>query len=197
MMPDPITLMTDRLLLRAWRGADRDSYAAMNADPEVMEHFPSTLTREQSDAQVDRIKSRFSERGWGLWAVEVIDLAPDQMKVDFIGFVGLAIPLFKSHFTPCVEIGWRLARSAWGHGYATEAAKAVIHFAFEQLKLPEIVSVTASCNHRSQRVMQRLGMSHDPAENFDHPELPAGDRLCRHVLYRLRNPSSPPRVSDA
>lgn len=186
-MPDQVTLLTDRLLLRGWMESDRELFAAMNADAEVMEHFPSTLTREQSDAMVDRIEKGFVERGWGLWAVTVGTPPIDLESPAFIGFVGLAIPQFEAHFTPCVEIGWRLARTAWGRGYATEAAKAVIQFAFEQLKLREIVSFTASVNTRSIRVMQRLGMSHDPREDFEHPNLPSGHRLRRHVLYRLRN----------
>jgi ribosomal-protein-alanine N-acetyltransferase len=168
----------------------------MNADPEVMEHFPSLLTREASDALIDAIKARFAEHGWGLWAVEVTKPAIDVTNPNFIGFVGLALTRFETPFSPCVEIGWRLARSAWGHGYATEAAKAVIQYAFEQIKLPELVSFTATCNKRSERVMQRLGMSHNPSENFDHPSLPIGHRLRRHVLYRLRNIASLPQAAE-
>ena len=186
-MPEQIVLFTDRLHLREWGDADREPFAAINADPKVMECFPSILTREESDAMIDRIKAGFSERGWGWWAIEATKRTSDPANSNFIGFVGLSVPRFEAHFTPCVEIGWRLERSAWGHGYATEAARAVIQFAFERLKLDEIVSFTATCNKRPERVMQRLGMTHDPSDDFDHPALPTNHPLSRHVLYRLRN----------
>jgi ribosomal-protein-alanine N-acetyltransferase len=172
-------LRTERLLLRHWRPEDRPPFAALNADPIVMEHFPSTLTRTESDALADRIESHFARHGFGLWAVEVPGVAP------FAGYVGLSVPVFKSHFTPCVEIGWRLARDSWGHGYATEGAKAELRFAFENLNLSEIVSFTVPANLRSIRVMERLGMAHHFADEFDHPGLPEGHPLRRHVLYRL------------
>jgi ribosomal-protein-alanine N-acetyltransferase len=149
----------------------------MNADPRVMEHFPSVLTSAQSDEIVDRIESHFERYGFGLWAVEVREQIP------FIGFVGLAVPSFEAPFMPCVEIGWRLALRAWGYGYATEAARAVLDFGFGPAGLLEIVSFTVPENQRSRRVMERLGMSHDPEDDFDHPSLP--DRR-RHVMYRLR-----------
>jgi RimJ/RimL family protein N-acetyltransferase len=171
-------LRTDRLLLRQWRDEDREPFAALNADPVVMEHFPSTMTRERSDAFVDFNFVTIATRGWGLWAVEVVDTK------QFIGFVGLNEPNFEAHFTPAVEIGWRLARDAWGHGYATEAAAAVTAFARDELGLAEIVSFTSTTNIRSQRVMQRIGMTHDPADDFDHPTV-TDERLRRHVLYRL------------
>ena len=170
-------LRTERLLLRPWRDEDREPFAALNADPEVMEHFPSTMTREESDAFVDFLTGVFAERGWGLWAVEV--------EGEFVGFVGLLVPRFEAHFTPAVEIGWRLARHAWGKGYATEAGRAVLDFAFGELGLEEVVSFTATTNLPSQRVMQRLGMTHDPADDFDHPRV-TDPRLRRHVLYRAR-----------
>ena len=170
-------LRTERLLLRPWRDEDREPFAALNADSVVMEHFPSTMTREQSDAFVDFLMDGFAERGWGLWAVEA--------EGAFVGFVGLLVPRFEAHFTPAVEIGWRLARHAWGKGYATEAGRAVLDFAFGELGLDEVVSFTATTNLPSQRVMQRLGMTHDPADDFDHPRVPEGP-LRRHVLYRLR-----------
>jgi RimJ/RimL family protein N-acetyltransferase len=173
-------LSTDRLILRRWRPADREPFAALNADPEVMRHFPETLTREASDAFADRIERLLAQQGWGLWAVEVTETGT------FIGFTGLNRPSFEAHFTPAVEIGWRLSRSAWGHGYATEAARAVTAFAFGTLELDELVSFTAAANDRSRRVMERLHMTRDPRDDFDHPALPPGHPLERHVLYRLR-----------
>lgn len=151
----------------------------MNADPRVMEHFPKLLTRPESDAMAARIDRYFDERGFGLWAVEVVGGAR------FIGFVGLAAPVFTAPFTPCVEVGWRLARDAWGFGYATEAAKEALRMGFEKLNLSEIVSFTVPANQRSRRVMERLGMKRDPNDDFNHPSLPEGHHLRRHVLYRL------------
>lgn len=174
-----VPLRTDRLVLRRWRPADLAPFAALNADPEVMEHFPSTLDRAASDALAAAADAGFDERGFGLWAVEVAATGA------FIGFTGLAVPRFEAHFTPVVEVGWRLARPAWGHGYATEAATAALDDAFGRLGLAEVVSFTAVPNARSQAVMRRLGMTHDPGDDFDHPNLPAGHRLRRHVLYRI------------
>jgi len=174
-------LETDRLLLRRWRLADRFPFAELNADPQVMAYFPAMLSRAQSDALVEHIDAQFDRYGFGLWAVEIPDAVP------FVGFVGLSIPQFTSHFTPCVEIGWRLAAHHWGHGYATEAALAVVAFGFETLRLDEIVSFTVPANCRSRRVMERIGMTHDPADDFDHPSLPPDHPLSRHVLYRLRS----------
>lgn len=177
-------LTTERLVLRRWRPSDRDPWAALNADPVVMELMPALLSRAEADAFADRIEAGLDERGWGLWAVEVPGHA------DFIGFVGLNVPSFEAHFTPCVEVGWRLARSAWGHGYASEAARAVLAFAFDSLGLDEVVSFTSVGNQRSRAVMERLGLTHDPADDFDHPRLAEGDRLRRHVLYRIGRPPS-------
>lgn len=143
-----------------------------------MRYFPRPLTRVQSDGLAATIRRPLVERGWGLWALEVPSIAP------FIGFVGLGQVGFQAHFTPAVEVGWRLARSHWGRGYATEAARAALGFAFEQLDCEEVVSFTAAVNNRSIRVMRRLGMAHDPAEDFDHPAVAKG-QLRRHVLYRL------------
>lgn len=170
---------TPRLLLRPWRDEDLAPFAALNADPVVMAHFPATLSREESDAVAARIRRGFEERGWGLWAVAVPG------EVDFAGFVGLSVPAFSAHFTPCVEIGWRLARAFQGRGIATEAARAALRYGFEAVGLQEIVSFTATVNEPSRRVMEKLGMRRDPAEDFDHPVLPEGHRLRRHVLYRL------------
>jgi ribosomal-protein-alanine N-acetyltransferase len=174
-------IATERLVLRRWRDADREPFAALNADPEVMEHFPARLTREQSDEMIDRLEALFDAQGFGLWAVEVAATG------EFIGFTGLNRVPFQAPFSPAVEIGWRLSRQAWGHGYATEAARAVLAFGFETAGLDEIVSFTATTNLRSQAVMRRLGMTHDPAEDFDHPRV-EDPRLRRHVLFRLRAP---------
>ncbi len=172
-------LSTPRLLLRAWREEDLEPFAAMNADPEVMRHFPSVESRETSDASAARIRAHFEANGFGFWAVEVKGGPP------FVGFVGLIRTPFNAHFTPCVEIGWRLARGVWGMGYATEAAQQSLRFGFEELGLQEIVSFTVPGNVRSRRVMERLGMRHSPDEEFEHPRLPPGHPLRRHVLYRL------------
>ncbi len=151
----------------------------MNADPAVMEQFPSVLDRRQSDALVDRIEAQFDEHGFGAWAVE------RRQDGSFLGFTGLTVQSFPAHFTPAVEVGWRLAASAWGNGYATEAAVAAVEFGFTALGLEEIVSFTSRGHARSRRVMERLGMHHDPADDFEHPGLPEGHRLRPHVLYRL------------
>jgi len=172
-------LRTDRLVLRRWRDDDRAPFAALNADREVMKHFPSTLTRAESDAFIDRIEVFLEANGYGLWAVERLD------RDEFIGFVGLALASFEAHFTPAVEVGWRLGRQHWGHGFATEAARIAVTDGFERLGLDEIVSFTATTNLPSQRVMERLGMTRDPEDDFDHPGVPIGHRLRRHVLYRL------------
>jgi ribosomal-protein-alanine N-acetyltransferase len=181
----PARLETDRLVLRQWRPADRAPFAALNADPEVMRHFPAPLSRAESDAFADRLEADIARRGWGLWALET---AADGA---FIGFTGLQPVSFAAAFAPAVEIGWRLARSAWGHGYATEAARAAAGFAFAELGLDELVSFTAATNARSIAVMQRIGMTRDPAEDFDHVRVPEGSPLRRHVLYRLRAGSRP------
>ncbi|HEX4817898.1 MAG TPA: GNAT family N-acetyltransferase [Nonomuraea sp.] len=171
---------TERLIMRRWREEDREPFAAMNADPEVMEHFPAPLTREQSDAFVDRIERQFDERGYSLWALE------ERATGRFIGFTGLAWQAFDAPFLPAAEVGWRLTRPAWGHGYATEAARRAVAYAFAEAGLDEIISMTAATNARSRAVMERLGMTRDPAEDFDHPYVPDGSPLARHVLYRLR-----------
>lgn len=172
-------LRTDRLVLRRWRPADLRPFAVLNADPVVMEHFPSTLDRAASDALAAAADASFDRRGFGLWAVEVAATGT------FVGFTGLAVPRFEAKFTPTVEVGWRLARSAWGHGYATEAATATLDDAFDRVGLGEVVSFTSVPNVRSQAVMRRLGMTHDAADDFDHPNLPAGHPLRRHLLYRI------------
>ena len=171
---------TDRLLLRRWRDVDREPFAAMNADPEVMEHMQGLMSRERSDAFADRIEAHWDEHGWGLWAVEVPGTVP------FAGYVGLWPA---DYVVPgMVEVGWRLARDHWSHGYATEAARASLRFGFTDVGLAEIVSFTVPQNERSWRVMERIGLRRDPAGDFDHPNVDADayPELVRHVLYRLR-----------
>jgi ribosomal-protein-alanine N-acetyltransferase len=167
------------LILRRWRPSDAEPYAAINADPVAMEFFPSLFSRAESDASIERIEAAFERDGIGLWAVEVRGGAP------FIGFTGAQRPRFDAHFTPCIEVGWRLTPAAWGYGYATEAARAVIDDVFAREDCGEIVAMTAVDNRRSRAVMVRLGMHRDPTDDFDHPLVPDGHRLRRHVLYRL------------
>ena len=172
-------IRTERLLLRRWRDGDRAPYAALNADPEVMEHFPSPMTREDSDAWVDRIETFWEDRGYGVYAVEV----PGEAAL--IGHVGIQ----ELSFMPRDEIGWRLARSFWGRGLATEAARAVLARAFDDpAGRDEVISITVPANVRSIRVMERIGLTHDPSRDFDHPRFPPGHRLSRHVLYRITRP---------
>lgn len=172
------TLTTERLILRQWKPEDFDAFYQMNADEKVMEFFPSTLSLEESNTLAERIQRELQEKKYGLWAVEVKDRAP------FIGFVGLHYQDFEAPFTPCIEIGWRLASDHWGKGYAFEAASKVARYALEELKLEEIVSFTAEINLRSKKLMEKLGMTQ--SGSFEHPKLPEGHRLRSHVLYRLR-----------
>ena len=174
-----MNLSGPRVRLRQWNDADLEPFAAMNADAEVMEFFPQPLTREQSLASLERLRGGIDKRGWGLWAVEV--------EHEFAGFTGLAGPNFEARFTPCTEIGWRFHRKFWGRGYALEAAQVALCFAFESLRLREVVSFTARLNERSQRLMQRLGMRHSALDDFEHPMLPVGHPLRHHVLYRIQN----------
>jgi ribosomal-protein-alanine N-acetyltransferase len=171
-------LQTERLILRRWREADREPFAQMNADTRVMEYFPAPLRRKESDALVDRIEAHFAEHGWGPWATEL------RATGEFIGFIGLNVPVFETHFTPCVEIGWRLAAEHWSKGLATEGAGAVLGYAFTELRLPEVVSFTTVANQRSRRVMEKIGMTRNPADDFDYPGLAEGHPLRRHVLHR-------------
>ncbi|MHB9004140.1 MAG: GNAT family N-acetyltransferase [Coriobacteriia bacterium] len=173
-------IRTERLLLRPWRPQDREPFAALNADPEVMRYFPSTLSRAESDAVADRIQHHAQANGYDFAAVQVPGIAP------FIGFAGLSFVTEKFPFAPAVQIGWRLAREHWGHGYATEAARAWLDWGFESLGCDEIVSFAVEGNTRSRAVMERLGMTHDPADDFDHFKLSEGHPLRRHVLYRTR-----------
>ncbi len=176
---------TARLLLRGWRPEDRVPFAALNADPEVMEHFPGPLARHDSDAFADRIEAHFAAHGYGLWAVEVAG--------QFAGFAGLSWATFPSDFTPALEVGWRLARPYWGHGYATEAARAALQIGLAHE--PHVVSFTAVSNVRSWRVMQRAGMSR--VGEFTHPRADLPERIRQHVLYRAdRQTWSPHSVLD-
>lgn len=172
-------LPTERLTLRGFRPGDRAPFAAINADPEVMEFLDGPLSRAESDRLADRIEAHWRARGFGLWALEVTATG------SFIGFTGLSVPGFQAAFTPAVEVGWRLARAAWGLGYATEAGSASLRFAFQDLGLEEVVSFTSRRNHRSRAVMDRLGMVHRRQEDFRHPKLPLDHALSQHVLYRI------------
>jgi ribosomal-protein-alanine N-acetyltransferase len=180
-MPEAIT--TARLTLRRWRDDDRLPFQALNADPRVMEFFPALATAEETDQMIERIEQHFDRYGFGLFAAELIETRA------FIGFVGLNVPGFDAHFMPAVEIGWRLTYDHWGKGLATEGAQAVVRYAFETLGLPGLVSFTSTGNLRSRRVMEKIGMTHNPADDFDHPRIPEGHPLRRHVLYRLNPPS--------
>lgn len=169
---------TQRLCLRQWNAADFEPFAAMNSDSEVMKFFPALLTRQESDALVSRFQALIAEKGWGFWAVET------KADARFIGFVGLNSPGYKLPFSPCTEIGWRLMRSAWGQGYATEAGQAALRFGFQQLELNEIVSFCVRDNHRSYAVMHRLGMSKQ-IDTFAHPLINPDSSLCEHYLYKI------------
>jgi len=175
-------LKTKRLILRPWREEDLEPFAQLNADSRVLEYFPSVLTHEESNNLALRLKVTLEKNGWGLWAAVLLETD------EFIGFIGLnkwtksSLP---THFTPAVEIGWRLGFEYWGKGYATEGAIACLGYGFETLSLDEIVSFTAVQNMRSRRIMEKIGMHHDPKDDFDHPKLPEGHWLRRHVLYRI------------
>lgn len=176
----PVRLETTRIRLRQWRDEDLEPFASLNADPKVMEFFPAPLTRTESDAMALRVRGLIEERGWGFWALEIKDVVP------FAGFVGMHVSTATLPFSPCVEIGWRLASGLWGRGYATEAAQTALAFGFRTLGLAEIVAFTAVGNRPSRRVMERLGMTHDQDGGFEHPGVPEGHPLRPHVLYRLR-----------
>jgi len=175
---DPLS--TPRLLLRRWRADDREPFYRINSDPRVMLFFPACLTRPESNAGIDRMETHFTEHGFGLWAAELIETG------ELAGFIGLAVPRFTTHFTPCVEIGWRLGAQFWGRGLATEGAREAMRYGFEEARLSEIVSFTVPQNLRSVRVMEKLGMRRDRAGDFDHPLIAEGHPLRRHVLYRRR-----------
>jgi len=177
-------IVTERLRLREWRDTDLDAFAAINADPAVMEFFPETYTEERTRRFVELIRKRWSELGYSLWAVERKDTGR------FIGYVGLWPATFPAHFTPAVEVGWRLAADQWGHGYATEGARAALDYGFNTVGLDEIVSFTSAVNVRSWRVMERLGMRRDATGDFEHPNVPQGHPTRPHLLYRIRRDAS-------
>lgn len=172
-------ILSERLILRPWKDADRRPFAKMSADPSVMEYLMPLTPGEATDAWIDRQLAHLATHGYCFWAIEV--------KKDgaFVGAVGLLCVSYEAHFTPAVEVGWRIARAFWGHGYAPEAAAAAIRFGFETLQLPEIVATTVSDNQKSRRVMAKLGMMHDTAGDFDYPCVSKGHLLRRLVLYRL------------
>jgi RimJ/RimL family protein N-acetyltransferase len=173
-------LLTARLILRRWRDADREAFAAINADPRVMRFFPAGLSRAESDELVDRAEAHFAAYGFGPFAAELREIGC------LAGFIGLVVPSFEAHFTPSVEIGWRLDAAVWNQGLATEGAREVLRFAFEELRLREVVSFTVPENLASRRVMEKIGLARDLAGDFDHPRLPEGHPLRRHVLYRKK-----------
>ena len=173
------TLQTKRLILRPWKQEDLEPLSRLNADPKVMEFLLKPLTREESAARLECYTKHIQDHGWGLWAVSAPGIS------DFIGWIGLWPIGFEAHFTPAIEVGWRLLPEFWGRGYATEGAKASLQYGFNVLNLDEIVSITVLKNLRSRRVMDKIGMHHDPKDDFDHPLLPEGHPLRRHVLYRL------------
>jgi len=205
-----VFLETERLILRSWTDGDRDPFARLNADPRVMEFMPHPLTRAESDAAFDRIQAHFLKHGFGLFAAALNSRFSQARELDSeprvqqavsgpfqppvrddsaaIGFIGLSVPSFEAHFTPCVEIGWRLAAEHWNRGLATEGARAVVQYAFEVLRLEELVSFTVPANAGSRRVMEKLGMTFDPEGGFEHPGVPEDHPFRRHVLYRLQRP---------
>lgn len=177
-MKEAIKLETERLKLRQWKESDLPLFAEMNADPVVMEYYPDTVSEAESNAMACKIKGLISERSWGFWTVEI------KKEQNFIGFVGLHKPTYDLPITPCVEVGWRLAKEYWGKGYATEAARESLRFAFEELRLKEVYSFASVLNERSCSVMKRLKMI-NMENNFEHPILPEGHALREHVLYKI------------
>jgi len=173
-------LVAKRIVLRQWRDRDLAPFAKMNGDPQVMAYFPSPLSSKESDELASRIQTHFRKHGFGFWAVEIPGVT------EFAGFIGLSIPDFEAHFTPCVEIGWRLDQPYWGKGYATEGAQACLEFGFQTLHLAEIVSFTPASNWRSRRVMENIGMKHNSEDDFQHPLLIPTHPLSHHVLYRIQ-----------
>lgn len=173
-----VYIETDRLILRDWKENDLELFRALNADDKVMEYFPNTLAKEETDNFYHLIKQEIKDSGYGLYAAEV------KATGEFIGLIGLHKATFEADFTPCIEVGWRLKKEAWGNGYATEGAKACIQYAFMELGVKEVYSFTATINHRSENVMKKAGMKY--VKNFNHPKLPLEHRLCEHVLYHIR-----------
>jgi RimJ/RimL family protein N-acetyltransferase len=170
---------TDRLILREWKPSDLEPFARLNADPRVMEFFPASLSQDETAAMIQLIQERSMKNGFCFWAAEL------KSTGEFIGFIGLNIPGMETHFTPCVEIGWRIDFKFWGKGYAPEGALACLKYGFSTLNLNEIVSFTTVNNLKSRRVMEKIGMTYDPQGDFDHPKVQEGHPLRRHVLYRI------------
>jgi RimJ/RimL family protein N-acetyltransferase len=171
---------TQRLIIRSWKESDFSVFAEMNSDPRVMEYFPSLLSQAESRLFLDQILKNHQKNGFTFWPIEL------KRTGEWIGFVGLSIPGFEAHFTPCVEIGWRLAHPYWGNGYAPEGAVACLDYGFSELGLNEIVSFTTVNNVNSRKVMEKIGMTHHPGDDFDHPKLAERHPLRRHVLYRAK-----------
>jgi ribosomal-protein-alanine N-acetyltransferase len=186
----PESLQTERLILRRWRDSDLEPFAKMNSDPVVMEHFPSMLTREQTEQFIARLINDFAHNDFGLWATEL------KSTGEFIGFIGISRPTFDAHFMPCVEIGWRLAKEFWGKGYAPEGAREILRDSFMRVGLNELVSMTATSNLKSRRVMEKIGMTRNPQDDFDHPRVPEGHILRPHVLYRMSRQEYLSKLSD-
>lgn len=176
-------IQTKRLILRQWKDDDFELFAQLNADPRVMEFFPSVMSRQESDQLADRIQTKIKKKGWGMWAVSLVS---DSTFIGFIGINDLDQSTFPAHFSPAIEVGWRLAYPYWGKGYATEGAIASLNYGFDTLNLDEIVAFTAVQNNRSKGVMEKIGMHRDLDDDFDHPKLPEGHWLSRHVLYRIK-----------
>ena len=174
------TLTGERVILRGWQDRDADAFAAMNADKRVMQFFVAPLSRAESNALFARMRASTEEHGWGWWCVDI--------NGECAGFTGLSSPPYETPFTPCIEVGWRFRPQFWGHGYATESARLALAYGFSALHLKEIVSFTAAGNERSRRVMERIGMRRDVSGDFDHPRVPEGHALRRHVLYRIKQP---------
>jgi 3-dehydroquinate dehydratase/shikimate dehydrogenase len=180
-----LRIESERLILREWNETDIEPFASLNCDPDVMQYFPKPLTTEESKQFIIKSNSILQEKSFGLWAAEI------KSSSEFIGFIGLAVPTFEAPFTPCIEIGWRLAKKFWSQGYATEGARRVLQYAFDDLHLNEVVSFTSELNRPSIRVMERIGMKRDPNEDFYHPRVEKGHRLEKHVLYRLKKNDFP------
>jgi len=177
-MGDVIEIETERLILRRWREEDKLPFAKLNADPLVMKYFSEVLTTKKSNELADRCETLITKNGWGFWAVETIS------DNRFIGFTGLNQPEYELPVNSCVEIGWRFSAEAWGQGYATEAAKACLDFAFQNLVLDEVYSFSTVSNQKSRAVMERLNMVNQNL-NFNHPLVPDNDKLQEHVLYKI------------
>ena len=184
-MPEATGRKATQVVLRQWADSDLGPYFEMNSDPEVMRHFPALQTQEEAVEGLNRMRGAIEEKGWGVWAVEVEGV--------FAGMAGLMVPRFEAPFMPCTEILWRFRRQFWGHGFAYAAATQALDYGFSRLRLPEIVAFTAASNARSVRLMERLGFVRDPGGDFEHPQVPIGNPLRHHVLYRRKPGDAPTR----